>query len=276
MLYRISALIVFSFWAAMMSWLLYHDVWPAWKAEDPPRVRFEDSAALGDSQSQVGIFDGHGNRVGTAWTSSSRLGTAVSREDLIWINRFPGLPPTRIEIDSTLGPDGNLEQVQMRVSGHDVGITLQGERFAQQFAFRLTAGTRDLKFKIPEAQAGMMGQMFRPFTRLGDLRVGQSWLMQVFNPFAAVSGFGSPFEPMLARVTGTRTLAREGVNLECFMVETPGSQALVGPDGMVYEQRVQLPVGGVIHIRDEPYDEEERSRAAAIRLPPVEDPSHGN
>lgn len=271
MFYRVTALAVAAFWAAMMSWLLYHDVWPAWSAQEPPRAASGEATWGEGTESQVGIFDDRGNRIGTAWTSSTMLGTVVNREDLVFVYRFPGLPPTRIGVDSTFGAEGILEDIKVHVDGHGIPIVLEGERFAGQFAFRLTAGLRDLKFKIPEAHAGMMGQMFRPFTRLGDLRVGQSWRMQVFNPFAAVSGFGSPFMPMLVQVTGKETLMRGRTALDCFVVEAAGSRAVVGPDGTVYEHQVQLPVGGTIHIRDEPFSDDSRSEAKSMSLLPAED-----
>lgn len=275
MLYRVSALAVALFWAAMMSWLLYHDVWPAWTAQDPPRGVLTDTTGPGNGESQAGIYDARGNRLGTAWTTSDTIGAMISREDTIWIYRFPGLPPTRIDVDTTLSGDGQLQEIEVHVLGHEIPIVLQGERFAGQFAFRLSAGPRDLKFKIPESQTGMMGQMFRPFTRLGDLRVGQSWRMQVFNPFAAVSGFGAPFVPLLVRVTGRSTVMRDGASVDCFVVETAGSRALVGPGGVVYDQEVHLPVGGVIHIRDEPFDEDARTRTKAARSPPFVEAEHG-
>ena len=271
MIYRIAALAVISFWAAMMSWLIYHDVWPAWSAQEPPRGVSVEGVWGEGTESQVGIYDSRGNRVGTAWTTSMLMGQVVSREDLVFIHRFPGLPPTRINVDSTFAPDGPLDEFKVNVEGHGIPIVLEGERFAGQFAFRLRAGTRDLKLKIPESHAGMMGQMFRPFTRLGDLRVGQSWRMQVFNPFAAVSGFGSPFTPLLVQVTGRETLMRGRTTTECFVVEAAGSKALVGPDGTVYEQWVQLPVGGMIHIRDEPFDDEARTEAKGLSLTDSED-----
>lgn len=268
MIARIGALCLVIFWAVMMGWLAWHDVWPAWTAQNPPVVAFDDLPTPGSVHFQAGIFDRRGRRIGSIWTTHIRLSDAILREDCIWIERFSALPPTRIEVNSTFDADGRFDEIEACVYGHGVAIELNGERFPREFAFELRVGhLRPRRFKIPHTHAGMFGDLFKPFATLPDLRVGQSWRMQVFNPLAAVAGFGDTFTPMLVRVTGTDTVVRNGAVVECFVVEASGSRALVGHDGVVYEQSVELPVGGTIVVRDEPYDDEARKRARSVELP---------
>ena len=267
MIARIGALCIVVFWAVMMGWLAWHDVWPAWTAQDPPKTLFEDLPTRGSTHSQVGIFDHRGYRIGTAWTTYTRQEPTVLRADCLWIERFPALPPTRIEADSTFDAQGRLDEVELYVYGHGVRIEFRGERFPREFAFEVKVGHLPLRtFKIPHARAGAFGDMFRPFAALRNLRVGQAWRMQVFNPVAVVSGFGDSFVPMLVRVTGTQRIVRHGTAVECFVVEASGSRALVGPDGVVYEQSIELPIGGTIVIRDEPYDAEMRRGVERLEL----------
>jgi hypothetical protein len=255
MIGRIATLGVVGFWAGMMGWLVWHDVWPAWTAQDPPKTCFEDLPLLGTSHSQVGIFDSRGYRRGTAWTTSNRLGETALRDDCLWLTGYAALPPMRLEAESTFDAEGRLDAIEIHVYGHEASIELKGERFPREFAFELRVGYLPPRtFKIPHTQLGTFGDMFRPFAALHHLEVGQAWRMQVFNPAAAISGFGETFAPLLVRVTGTETLLRDGVPVKCFVVEAAGSQARVGADGVVYEQSVELPIGGTVIIRDEPYD----------------------
>jgi len=267
MMWRIVALFVVMFWLVMMTWLGWHDVWPAWTAQDPPKTRFEYLPARGVSRSQVGIFDHRGYRVGTVWTTYTHIGQTVSRDDVLWIERFPALPPTRIEIESFFDANGLLDEIQADVFGYGVALEFKGERFPREFAFEVTVGHLPLRtFKIPHTHAGAFGDMFRPFATLHDLHVGQAWRMQMFNPVAVACGLGDTFTPLLVRVTGTERLIRNGAVVECFVVEAAGARALVRPDGVVYEQSVELPIGGTIVVRDEPFDDEEFCRVKSMKL----------
>jgi hypothetical protein len=257
------------FWALMMGWLTWHEVWPAWTAQKPPPERFDDLPALGSRRSQAGIFDKRNRRIGTAWTTHTRLGDTIRRDDCLWIERFPALPATRIEADSTFDAEGRLDEMRIRVdvAGHALPIELEGERFPRALAFKLQIGFQPPKtFKIPLAQASSIGDMFRPFAALRDLQVGQSWRMQIFNPLAAISGLGDTFLPLLVRVTGTETVVREGRTVEAYVVEAGGTRALVGAEGVVYQQTTELPIGGTVVIRDEPYDGEAARRVRARDL----------
>lgn len=273
---RLGGLGVVGFWAAMMGWLAWHDLWPAWTAQQPPDVVARGLPPGGSRHTQAGLFDGRGRRIGTVWTSHTRHDPSILREDCLWLDRFAGLPPTRIEVSASFDADRQLDEIEAAVWGHGVSVTFKGERFPRHFVFELQIGhlARRL-FKIPHHRAGTFGDMFKPFTELHGLHVGQSWRMQVINPLATITNLGDPFIPVLVQVTGTGRLVRNGAAIECFVVESPGAQAWVGPDGTVYEQSVELPIGGRIVIRDEPYDGGARKRVESLSMPVSSERRHG-
>lgn len=265
MISRITTTGIIGFWLVMMGWLTWHDLWPAWSAQEPPRVPFTTLTEEDCRGTQVGLYNEHGERMGTAWTTFQRTPPVLLREDCLFLRRFPGLSRTRIDLDSTFDADGVLDSLEVTVHGRGVPLQLTGERFPREYAFELKIGAETARtFKIPLARAGSFGALFRPFASLPDLRVGQTWRMQILNPLAIISGMGDPFLPLLVRVTGRETLFRHGQPIDCFVVEAGGSRAWVGPDGKVYEQSVELPVGGRLVVRDEPFDAEALRRAKRI------------
>ena len=85
--------------------------------------------------------------------------------------------------------------------------------------------------------------------------------MQVINPVALVTGLGSPFTPMIARVTHRETITLpNGGTAECLVVEAPGVRAWIDNHGLAVKQQVNLPMGGQITVTTEDYD-----RTACIR-----------
>ncbi|MCP4592391.1 MAG: hypothetical protein GY842_16790 [bacterium] len=277
MLARLGVTCIVLFWAGMMSWLAWHDLWPAWTAQDPPASHSADLPERGMTCSQMGIFNTAGGRIGAAWTMQTRHGTTVIREDCLWIERINPLPRTRIEVESVYDAEGRLDEIVAHVRGWEVALELRGERFPRDYAFEVRLGHRPLHtFKIPLARAGAFGDTFRPFATLRGLHVGQTWRMQVFNPMAVVAGVGETFSPLLVRVTGTETLMHDSHPVECFVVEAGGARAWVSPDGVVHKQQVELPVGGTIILRDEPYDAEYYRSIRRLNLPPSEETAHGS
>ncbi|MFH0980094.1 MAG: hypothetical protein V2A79_00960 [Planctomycetota bacterium] len=66
---RIGTSAIVVFWAVMMGWIAWHDLRPAWTAQDPPKTLAADLPLSGPACFQVGIFDRRGDRIGTAWTA---------------------------------------------------------------------------------------------------------------------------------------------------------------------------------------------------------------
>jgi hypothetical protein len=67
MLLRVGGFVIVLFWAASMTWLVWHDVWPVLTAGDPPDVMV--GAGPAGSGWQVGIYNKYDQRIGTAWSA---------------------------------------------------------------------------------------------------------------------------------------------------------------------------------------------------------------
>jgi len=274
MFFRVSGWVILLFWAASMTWLIRHDVWPALTAGEPPQVAPNRAGISGIQVFQVGIFNEYDHRIGTAWTTYAppRL-----REDVLYLSGFLLPGPILLEIDSTFTGSGELDEFKLTARGPGIPlptdgihppIEVRGERFASVYGFTLVAGGLEESFKISAAEAGLIGDVFRPFASLPGLEVGQSWRMQVVNPVSVVTGVGRRFVPMLVRVTGRETiLTPGGEELSCLVVEAPNVTAWVDDEGLVWVQRVRLPIGGELTVRNEPYDEKARRNAMAAFRP---------
>jgi hypothetical protein len=261
MVYRLSGFGIFVFWFVATSWLVWHDIVPAWTAQDPPRVVASDWVEKYGRRSQFGVFDQRGRRVGGIWTTYSS-GSATDREDEVFLFDAPLIGPLYLSIKSEYDIDGQLDEIDLAVLGSWQPIRIHGERYPSQFAFRIDAGRPGEVFKIDLPLAGRFSGSFRPFDAMPDLTEGQSWRMQVFNPFAAVTGVGDKFIPMLVRVTGRELILVDGQSRDCLTVEAPNVKAWVEQtSGVVWVQEVRLPVGGTYTIRYERYDNEARKHA---------------
>ncbi|MHC4089140.1 MAG: hypothetical protein ACYSVY_02485 [Planctomycetota bacterium] len=264
MLLRVGGFVIILFWSASMTWLVWHDVWPALTAGDPPDVAGQISSDR--SSWQVGIHNKYDMRIGTVWSTHERIAGRLEREDLIHLQSFPGLGRALITIVSRFTADGLLDEFDLTLRGMELPVEIKGERFASVYGFTITIG--DLvkeTFKVNADDAGLIGDALRPFASLPGLEVGQSWRMQVVNPIAVLTGFGPRFTPILVRVTGREPItAADGRSIACLVVEAPGVKAWTDEDGVVLVQQVELPVGGRITLRDEPYDEPAKEAARAL------------
>ncbi len=272
MFFRTSGWIIVLFWAASMTWLVRHDVWPALTAGEAPQVGPSGWAKLHDTHFQVGIFNKYDQRIGTAWTVYNPR--SQTREDTIHLHWavLPG--PMLLKIESGFMADGKLDNFKLTVDGAQLGpaafganspIVIEGERYASVYAFRIRAGRSiDKTFKIGAMEAGLIGDVFRPFAALPDLEVGRTWRMQVVNPISTITGVGQPVVSMLVRVTGRETITTvDRQQVGCFVVEAPNVRAWVDDSGLVWVQQMNLPLGGKITARNEPYDEKTRNASVA-------------
>ncbi len=124
-------------------------------------------------------------------------------------------------------------------------------------------------FKLPLSEASLVSGAFNPFSDLSNLEVGRRWRMQVFNPIAAMTGFGNRFMPMLVEVTGREPLATPDGRVDCVIVESASAKAWVDPQGSVLLQEVTLPVIGKLRIaREAGFDDEAETLARRRVLGP--------
>lgn len=243
------------FWLVSMGWLVHHDIIPRWTAQDAPRFQQGDWLTDRVRSSQVRIENAFGHRVGTAWTIYNPSADRLSRRDVLFLTRIPKLPPLLIVAESDFTVEGKLDEFSLDVFGVGRPVKLIGEQFGEQFAFQLKIGPLPRQyFKIDASVSAMLGDAFRPFSVLPNLKVGQSWRMHVLNPFAVVSGIGPKTSPMVVRVIGREKLSRDGGSVECFVVQADHVKAWVDDNGLVLRQEMESPWGGRYAVVDEAFD----------------------
>jgi len=256
---RIAGGLIFLAWASAMSWLVVHDLWPAWTAQTPPQVirrTFLDDPANRNLQSAV--FDDSGH-VGTIWTKYDIAQGTILREDLIWIERLgPSLPGLRINLSSTYTPKGELDamEVRLKIENNPISIRLEGERFPTDFVFTLETGAGPMQsFKVPLAGHSMITEALNPFTTLTGLSVGQTWRMDVVNPISIFFHLANRTIPVVVKVTGKERIATNFGVKDCFVVESPHVKAWVDDQGVVQHQQVLLPTGATLRIIRERFNQ---------------------
>ncbi len=258
MLHRwISIGIVFC-WMIANTWLVWHDIVPAWTAQNPPAVVDKGWVDVYGQFAHFGIYDDEGHKVGGIWTEYISSAASTDRTDDIYLNDLHTVGPMCTYVKSVFDVDGCLDEIDIAVQGAWETIRITGQRFPGQFAFKVDAGVFKHVFKIELSRAGKFAAAFRPFDAMPNLTVGQSWRVQVFNPIAAVTGFGQEFVPMMVTVTGREMATFDGEERDCLIIESAGARAWVDRvSGVVYQQDVDIPVIGSYSIKLEEYDARE-------------------
>ena len=243
-----------------MGWLVVHDLWPAWTAQEPPRLLATDWLAGEGKQAQFTILHDN-NTVGTIWTNHLVGDTSIQRTDIVWIERFAiDIAPLRFIIDSVFTADGLLDELTFRLANRDTYMRLHGERFHADFSFAFENGPVEKTFKVPLTDGRIITGAFNPLAQLTDLHVGQTWRMQVFNPIAALTNVGDRFLSMLVEVTGEETIMTPEGERDCLVVESLTTKAWVDRRGVMLVQEMNLPIGGKLRIVREPgFDEKART-----------------
>jgi hypothetical protein len=245
-----------------------HDVWPGLTAQDSPTLQVSDWLKQTGRQTQFAIYNDMG-RLGTIWTEYMIDEESVQRDDTIMIGGSGLLDifPLRMTVGSVFTADGVLDEFTAKIDNDRGVMRLHGERFPSDFSFTLETRTMQKSFKIPLAEGRIISSGFNPFSQVADLHVGQRWRIQMFNPVAALTGFGDRFVPMIVAVTGKETIVAGGSPVECFVVQAPNAKAWVDARGAVREQEVTLPMLGALRIvREGGYDEEARRLARRERF----------
>ena len=260
---KTTGLFIIPAWLLGMGWLVGHDVWPRWTAQEPPRLAVETWLEEPNRQAQFAMFI-DGQRMGTIWTDYTGDERSVQRHDLIWIERFPlDIAPLRLHVDSTFTAEGVLDEFHLRLTDPSLIPTeLHGERFHSDFSFTFERGSMERTFKLPLTDGGMITGSFSPFTRLENIHVGQTWRVQVFNPICALTGLGNRFTSMLVKVTGEDTIESDGKWVTCLVIESRNAKIWVDPSGAVLAQEMTVPVLGKLRIvREANYDAQAKATA---------------
>jgi hypothetical protein len=264
---RTTGFLIVPIWLSAMGWLVANDVWPGISAESPPPLEVTDwLQSIEGRQTEYGIEAASGE-IGTIWTKYTITESSIQREDVIYVQSHIGeLTPLRVTVSSTFSADGKLDEFTLRMTNRDTRMELHGERFHYDFSFTFEGtGIPVRTFKLPLTDAGMINGALNPFSQLSDLHVGKRWRMQVFNPFAAITGFGDKFMPLLVEVTGEETLKTPDGIIDCSVVEAANAKAFVDANGLVRLQEVILPIIGKLTIRYREGFDEDAANAARTR-----------
>lgn len=256
--------------------IFQRDVLPDWFATDPPRADAYTLQPGEERLAQVGIFDERGRLVGRSWTRSRRPVSAdiviTSTTTQLRPVSLPGgvtSPPARIETEVTHKVGVRVvDELSFQVFGLGMPIELRGETMPTgEFPILWKVGPQSGSITLDTTAPAALGDVIRPFDRLPELYVGQSWRLELLNPLKHVlpqlEGRTLGLESVLVQVTGEARIEHGGRTVDVFVVEGGGATAYVGMDGTVLRQVVRVPLLGRLELLDEVYDEEARIRATS-------------
>ncbi len=257
------------------------DVLPRWMPDDAPPSEAQLLAPNERRLAQVGIYDDDGRTIGHSWTRSVRAGLAsvvtVATTTVLEQLHLPNAVTTpRVRIETRLTyrySDRHVDELDFRMHGLGIPITLHGESYATgEFACLWQVASDRGEFLLDSSAPAALSDAIRPFDRLPNLYVGQTWQLKLLDPLAqmlpGLQQAGLDLEPVVIKVTGTEVIRHQEHEIEAFVVEGGGATAWVAHDGRVLRQEVDVPLLGRLILLEEPFDEEALERAVRS-VPPV-------
>ncbi len=268
---RPVAFIVVLFWLAANGWLIYREVWPNWRAGEPPPYTIDLTQEL--SKQTVGweVLQ-KGARVGRALSGVERqpdrtyklrsqfhfdklrllgidIRRLVSAYHVTEDGELLGLS-AEVVIEQSLGKHGILE--------HDFAMqgAVENGQLLPHFFYnkeKLALG----EVRIPVAGRGGALNPLDPLNRVTGLSAGRRWRIALFDPLGSElsKALGPQFQEVLEAVQGMTIptleaevrdddLAWDGADVPCFKIEyrKPGEQELAAAtwvrrrDGLVLQQ----------------------------------------
>jgi hypothetical protein len=279
---RWMGILAFAAMIAANTAVFVQDIVPEWWAGDPPLTDVQTlSLENPERRIQIGIYDAGGRRIGQAWTVAKRSNEVISVSSLTSLGpvSLPGaVEAARIRIDTELtyrNRDSRIDGMRLRVHGLPLPIDLTGEILpSDEFPISYKIGSTDGRLVLTANATRALGDIVRPFDRMRDLYVGQTWRLRLIDPLAHVLNPSDTeeirFETMLVRVTELVQIEHRGKKESCFLVVAGRSRAWVAEDdGRVLRQEVIVPLFGRLTMLDEPYIEAEY-RAAQQNLRMIE------
>lgn len=264
-MYRLFAIGVVLMWVSAMAALIARDVWPAWTAQDPPPMRADRFARMRHETEQFRLVDAKNRRIGTGWREFSGSESGSTITGWMEILNLGPIQRVRVKTETRFDAEGGLDTFDLDV--YDVPmmkIQVRGERRGIYFPCRLQVGPLRREANLDLSASRMIGESMQPFSYLPELKVGQSWRMQVLDPVSAVMSQRTHFEPLVATVTGTETIdSPEGSEpVECFVVKTSPQSAVAWVDrsGRVLKQQAHMPGFGRVTVQIEPLESDELER----------------
>lgn len=262
-MYRIFSILVIATWLAAMYQLVDRDVLPRWRAQEAPPLVSTPLAPLEKRQSQAAIYDSKGRLIGKAWSSLSGSGDSLRYSGWVWLDRVSMLPPLRVDTSLTFTAEHDIDDFELDVygvtdpTGAAMKINMKGEKYGAYIPCVLQVGPFRRTLKFEAAASRQIADSIRPFTTLTNLRVGQSWRLQMLDPISTVLNQGATAVPVVAKVETKEAIEHDGQSVECFLVVAGRAKAWVAPDGRVLRQEVDVPGLGRLTVLDELFSQDE-------------------
>jgi len=251
MFIRTTGFLIVPLWLVAMGWVFAHDVWPRWTAMEAPPLSVNAWLNEEGRESQYAIFQDNVH-VGDLWTTYRIDTQSVQREDILLIEHFSlAIAPLRVISLSQFTGAGKLDEFTLHINNPSLQGELHGERFSEDFSFTFKIGPSprlERRYKIPLTDGDLISGATNPFAHLSDVRVGQRWRMQVFNPLSAILGVGAQFTSMFVEVTGQESIMVDGAARNCFVIESANAKAWVDENGAVQVQEAVLPLVGTLRM----------------------------
>jgi hypothetical protein len=254
------------------------DVLPLWLPDNAPPTDAQLLAPEQERIVQVGIFDDEEHLVGRSWTLSRRhgLGDIVTVSTTTVLNPVPlpsGILTPRARIETSLvykHKEQRVDELGFRMYGLGFPVEFNGEAMPTgEFAYQWQVGPSRGDGLLPASAPSALGDVIRPFDRLPDLYVGQTWRVKLIDPIAQIfpnlkqDRRAFDLDALVIRVTGKETIQHQGQPVETFLVRADDGSATawVADDGRVLRQSVNVPLLGPLILVDEPYDKNARDKA---------------
>jgi hypothetical protein len=240
-------------WLIAMAALIHRDVLPLWTAQQAPQ------AVLPVGDYQIGIFNQAGRRIGITWVSSTPTPCALIRSTTVLdVSKIAGMLPVSGQwlLSTELSYDAHhvLDHGKFTLEAPGISGEVSAERLERDFSVIAKLGDMKKTLLLDGEMSQFLAETLRPFTHLEELNVGQRWRMRLLDPFALIKNQSVEFQTQLAEVTRMEVVEHDGVEVECFRVETPSATAWADHDGRVLKQEVQIPLIGRWTLVDEPFD----------------------
>lgn len=252
---RTVGIVVTVVWLIAMTMVVRRDVVPFWAAQEPPAQSNEDA------QFQYAIANDAGRRIGTSWftiTGGPQLTTvrSITALDLHGMTGMAaGLRKMVLDTDLIYETGGMLDHFQFVMHGAGLPVMVRGERYGEDFACTAQIGEMSTTFPLDGRLSTGLSETLRPFTRLENIHVGQTWRIKMLDPLATLRGGTAEFTTHLVRVTRRETIRHKGDSLSCFRIEMKDALAWADEAGHVLKQEVQVPFLGRWVITDETFEE---------------------
>jgi hypothetical protein len=251
--------------------LFTRDILPDWLVGEPPAIGY----SLEDEQrqlSQMAIWNERNELVGRVWAESRRVGNYLhtSAETVIEPIRLPnGLAVPRLLSASKIAyavETQALDSIEFSLIGLGFEVSLKGEVMpTNEFPCTWQFGPNRGSFVLKGSRVAF-GEALRPFQRLSNLYVGQSWRVKLLDPFGGLlPGVGGiQGDSVIVRVAARETIEVDGRPIETFRVETASAMAWVDDQGKVLRQEVEVPLLGKLSFVEEPHDADARKHSMGI------------